>query len=276
MIIGAMIFWRDRPELLERALLSLRKVADYIVAVDGKFIDYPSTAPSLSSAQTRALVRRYVNQLIDAPDLTQEEKRTQYLIGKPGDQYIILDADEELFVTSSALPLGDYLIPVVYREKTVGLWKIFRYFTHREGMFYKEWHTLLWVDGKPIDAEKLPTHPSIKIIHHSSQRSLERQETDAQFFRNRAKAYRISWSHISKHFKDSGGETMKVKYNGALGEIYHSGKYHIRADEIVDIPIEKAKQILRDFPFAFTVVEEGKTKIERKGAKKIAKKKKSK
>lgn len=256
MIIGAIIFWRDRPELLKKALVSLRKHTDYIIAVDGKFRDYPSDLPDLSDKDLRDLALHYANELIDAPGLSQEEKRNKYLRGKPGDYYIVLDADEELMfgLSPESLKEDDYLLPIVYDDTVKTRWLVYRIFKQRPTLRYYHWHTLLWVDGLPIDHEKIPMHPTLRIKHNSCMRTLERQESDTLFVKNRD--YGADWKQIANMWENGkrGGGRMQLRYKGGLGPQYNCSIYHVKQGQVAEFDEETAERVLRQFPASFEQV----------------------
>ena len=93
--IAICICWYDNPSIF-KLLDSLPKQALKIV-VDGRFEGNPAEKP-LSNPHLRRKVSRYTNTvLIDAPDLTEAEKRQKYLteMAKRGKKYcFIIDSDE--------------------------------------------------------------------------------------------------------------------------------------------------------------------------------------
>lgn len=138
-LIAVYIVWEDLP-VLRRSVASAWKVADRVVAVDGRFQDFPGDN-WLSEDGTREYLDQEMDvELIDGPKLKEPDKRNLYLVGKPGDYYLALDADE-VFVGELALPEdGELLVVNCQRESDRKRYKRVRVFPHSEGIHYYAKH----------------------------------------------------------------------------------------------------------------------------------------
>src|SRR5574343_171527 len=98
MILGVMIFYEDGPELLEKSLLSLKKVTDKVLVIDGAYKEFPHK-DFLSSKECLKVVNSLADKVIIPESAWVDEiaKRNAYLTLKSQkDYYIMLDADEEI------------------------------------------------------------------------------------------------------------------------------------------------------------------------------------
>jgi len=94
LIVGIAAYnWAEK---LEKAIGSVKGVADKIVVVEGKFSDSPG-AYVRSVDKTADIARDLGAELIQPHiPLPQPQQRDLYLIGEPGDVYLVLDSDEVL------------------------------------------------------------------------------------------------------------------------------------------------------------------------------------
>jgi glycosyltransferase involved in cell wall biosynthesis len=91
-LAAGIIFFQDKASL-KRLLDSLTDF-DNVLAIDGAFAAY-TPANRLSTDGGRELCREYRNvTLIDAPDLSEPEKRSTYLQQCNDDHLVILDSDD--------------------------------------------------------------------------------------------------------------------------------------------------------------------------------------
>lgn len=103
--------------IIEKCLESIKPFADRIIIVEGRFLGFPG--PPHSTDNTVEIARRYTNEIIeDVQDLPQHEQRSLYFQGKPGDVYVIIDADWELD--------GDFFKEYFW-ESDADVWHIYGY-----------------------------------------------------------------------------------------------------------------------------------------------------
>jgi len=94
LIVGIVAY--NREATLPRAIESVRGIADRVVVVEGRFEDTPG-ADTRSSDRTAEIAKRYGSELIQPQTpLPQPQQRDLYIVGKPGDVYLVLDSDEIL------------------------------------------------------------------------------------------------------------------------------------------------------------------------------------
>lgn len=173
--------YNDYP-LITRCIESVPWV-DEIVAVDGRYIDYP-LGPMQSNDGTVEYLESVGAKVIKAPGLQEIEKRNLYLVGEPGDWYLHLDADEEWVGHKPAIdPEIDAYVIDFHRPYPVKKMDRVRVFKHVEGLHYEGKHywlhdsegktfTLLQQVGKAYKGARLR---DAYIDHHELERSAERQ-----------------------------------------------------------------------------------------------------
>ena len=216
-IIATIIFFNDEPELLLKALESV-KGADQIVLVDGPYADWPHGGKLKSDNALIDLMRNWgfknkSLKIINSPTIPfphQINKRNEYLIGNEGDWYINIDADEELrfhggmdFASLKAmlqsLPKNIAWLEcnLVFRpDMENGLYPTGRrIFKHLKGIHYAETHAKLWDgDGNrtALEQGEKTTGPNdgirslgLDIYHNKIHRSKERLHLQGQYYTTR-------------------------------------------------------------------------------------------
>jgi hypothetical protein len=157
---------------------------DEVVAVDGRYIDYP-LGPMQSNDGTLEYLESVdkVN-LILRPGLTEIDKRNEYLVGEPGDWYLHLDADEEWVGPAPVIdPEVDAYVIDFHRPRPIRKMDRVRLFKHVEGLHYEGKHywlrdsagvtfALLQQVGKAYRGARIE---GAYIDHHELERSAERQ-----------------------------------------------------------------------------------------------------
>ena len=93
-LIAVYQIWNE-SQYLEESLKSIRDKVDLIVIVDGAFKKFRHKVP-WSTDGTIEIAKRYVDILIETkkPWKNEVTKRNQYLIGKPGDFYLVMGGHE--------------------------------------------------------------------------------------------------------------------------------------------------------------------------------------
>ncbi len=152
----------NEAEYFEEALLSIKGKVDKIVVVDGAYKKFPHEFP-YSTDRTIEIALKYADQFIGSgnkPWKSEIVKRNQYLIGKPGDLYLIIDG-HEIWTGDFIPPFGNYRIKMRMAD---GWHETFRMFEHKPGICYKEFHYSIWIDGKPI-GQDFPVYPHGHLTH---------------------------------------------------------------------------------------------------------------
>ena len=189
MIIGCLIFYNEE-QFLSDWYKNLSPHVDRIVAIDGRFEDYPGVAVYSTDGSYAILG--------DKPDVTsicpamawpsQQLKRTAYLVGAPGDWYVVVDADEMLENGSSLRDEIDSLegTPHEFAQiKVVGHGAdrlAGRVFRHQDGLQYLHRHFWLGINGEVVwKGDTGPVLEDVYLNHRRSERSPERIKQKAQF-----------------------------------------------------------------------------------------------
>ena len=86
----------NRAEKLRKTIESIRRVADRVVVVEGRFADSPGAY--VRSVDGTADAAKDLGGEVIQPHvpLPQPRQRDLYLVGEPGDAYLVLDSDEVL------------------------------------------------------------------------------------------------------------------------------------------------------------------------------------
>jgi len=103
----------NEASTIKRAVDSVLQIADRVVAVDGRYPDFPGPAPN-SDDGTIDILRGYgskVTLLLCSEPRPQNVKRTMYLDGlNEGDWAFIMDGDEELVLSKPAEWVRDEIL----------------------------------------------------------------------------------------------------------------------------------------------------------------------
>ena len=196
-VYGVINTYNDFP-FIEAAVSSLAPLVDLVIAIDGRYSDFPQLGGSdISTDGTLEYLERHNDVHISiVPNLTEVHKRNCYLMGQPGDWYVQLDGDEE-WVGPLVIPQADMgIVPVVRSDFTGRTYNPLvtdriRVFRHVSDLHYARKHYWLF-DGfertfatlqKPggcYTAERLDA----KIIHHEDKRDAYRNAAKAHYYRN--------------------------------------------------------------------------------------------
>jgi len=151
----------NEAEFLEESLKSIRNKVDLIVAVDGAYKKFPHEFP-FSTDGTLAIAKKYADKVIENSEAWESEifKRNQYLIGKSGDIYLVIDG-HEIWTGDLIPPFGNFRIKW---KKSDGWHETFRMFEHKPGIHYKEFHYNICINGKSI-GQDFPVYPHGYLTH---------------------------------------------------------------------------------------------------------------
>lgn len=192
----------DERELLPGCIDSLR-VADRIVVVDGVFADYPHEAPASTdgmlewlaeAAQADPRIEVVTHQ---GPWASEVEKRSAYLVGAPGDWYLVIDADERLYdgETLKALlahsSVDSWAMPFFDRPGDPAPIPAGRVFRHIDGIRYEVGDGRVVAAGKVLVNADRGEHtvrwregyPGPRILHMQHRRSAARQRMREEYIR---------------------------------------------------------------------------------------------
>jgi glycosyltransferase involved in cell wall biosynthesis len=152
----------------EESLERIRKKVDYIIVVDGAYKKFPHNVP-YSTDGTIEIAEKYADRIVETayPWPSEIEKRNQYLIGKKGDTYLVMDG-HEVWVGDLKRPFGDYKIRTVRSEGDCSFPKMFK---HVEGIHYARKHYELYdKDNKLINNESWPEYQFGYLFHKEGYR----------------------------------------------------------------------------------------------------------
>ena len=196
MLIGCVNVFNEEASL-RRCLLSLRGGVDRLVVVDGAYRGFPHEKP-FSTDGTCAIAAEFADEVIEADAAWTDEivKRNQYLVGKSGDYYLVVDADEEFSGAMPPLVDDDYEIEL-RRTDDIDPYPVYRVFKHREGIKYKGTHHALWVDGELLNHRPIKTLEGCHLKHYIGERD-ERRKLDKGIYYERLKLAEMS---ARRHYK---------------------------------------------------------------------------
>jgi hypothetical protein len=187
-----MITYNDYPHI-QTAVESLYDHVDEVLAVDGRFRDFPGEGNLSTDGTYEYLMSLPKAVVISATDLDEVEKRNQYLVGREGDWYVHLDTDEE-WVGDFHIPDADMFITWMAASKTAKgrfpKMQRARIFRHIDGLHYEKKH--YWLHDGDGDTFALLDRPGKKytaevtdetnLIHHQV-RSAERCNARQKYYK---------------------------------------------------------------------------------------------
>jgi len=188
-----MVCYNDMPQIVD-TIESMYPLVDEIVAVDGRYIDFPGEEDYSTDGTREYLQSIDKVRLIDGAGFIEPDKRNLYLVGTNEDWYFHLDADET-WEGPLEIPDADMgICTLVQLRSGHADGKRIRLFRHVEGMRYSGKHYWL-VDGedrtfsllaKPGNAYTAAPIEG-KVIHHDGDRSQERHKLKAKYYRTLVK-----------------------------------------------------------------------------------------
>lgn len=193
-MLNLAIITHDDFPLIQKCISSVIDHVDRIVAIDGIFKDFPHAqdAPGYSTDGTLAYLSGLDKEvsLSICPDLSEVDKRNLYLIGEPGDWYLVLDSDEwvENPEVLDDLPDQDVLFCPVLREggSTHFYPRLFRHFedVHYEGLHYRlvDSESRLICDIREAGEGYRSERFGLTIRHDREKRSPERTRAKHRYY----------------------------------------------------------------------------------------------
>ena len=151
MEIGCIICYNDMP-LIKDCIESIYDKVDYIIAVDGRYRDYPGQGWKSTDGTLEYLCSLDKLEVISTAGYSEVDKRNRYLENlTDGDIVLNLDSDEVLVGSIPELK-SDFGI--------LGLWdghcdkkkkRATRFFRYRDGMRYENTHCTLYYQGRIVN-----------------------------------------------------------------------------------------------------------------------------
>ena len=198
-MIACMITYNDMPVLRE-SIGSIYNQVDHIIAVDGKYSDFPGDDWLSTDGTFEYLNGLDKVTLIAGGGYLEHEKRNLYLSHvNNGETILVLDADE-VVVGTLCEPKADIGL-VKFKDGTFTKHLATRLFRYRENFLYRGVHYVLQdADDKPFNGHSRAEKPftsehidSFYIQHRQHGRSDERKFDKKQYYRKlriREQAYR--------------------------------------------------------------------------------------
>lgn len=190
-------------KLLPGCLASLRNQVDRIAVVDGRYASFPGESWK-STDKTVEIARAFGAEVIlppnDEPWPDQPTKRSAYLVGKEGDWYFRIDADERLvgkLPDVATLNIKNvYALRITWPNTLLNSW-VPCIFAHRGTMLYDKVHCALFSDGELVTtATNVVRLESPHLIHLKDYRSAERIQAKREYYRwqrENERVYRRQW-----------------------------------------------------------------------------------
>ncbi len=152
MLVGCIVFYNDMP-LLKDCIDSLYSKVDKIIAVDGRYKDFPVVDKDYSTDGSLEYLKDLDKiKLVITSNLTEVEKRNKYLEPlNDGDIVLNLDADEVLKGNIPQLKTDFGIIDLRIGPKEHLQNRATRFFKYRKGMEYKNVHYTLYWQGKIVN-----------------------------------------------------------------------------------------------------------------------------
>lgn len=200
-IVACVNYYQD-VAMLRLSLPALRRQADVLVCVDGAYRGFePYNSSAASTDGSTELVSKYADILISPPwrpraggpfawddEIT---KRSAYLVGRPGDWYLVVDADEVLegeVDRAAVRAREDWLVMLKRVGDSTPPYGIHRCFAHRPGIRYRGAHHAVHVLGGMIHPDSLTEAlPGVTLQHHTLERERERVERKGAYYENALK-----------------------------------------------------------------------------------------
>ncbi|MEO0206588.1 MAG: hypothetical protein ABIL22_07945 [candidate division WOR-3 bacterium] len=260
-----MIFYNDTPELLEECLVSLKKVVDRIVAVDGAYIEFPHYKP-YSTDGCLDIAKKYADVVIENKDAWPDQisKRNAYLtLSSESDYYFVLDADEvvEGKIDKHKLIEPYYGIKTLDCQSdgsTIPVDRI-RLIRHQRNIQYRNLHCEIWANNFPLInsfTTKFTVIDGVIIKHHTYRRPKNRLENDAKYMTVREENNSRNSSEFLTNFEYD-GKVCLVKFVGKEYRGDDLGRNIIlKTGQMALLTREKAHDLLSAYKKDFILINE--------------------
>lgn len=203
MTVIAAINAYNEQQLLPSCLASLEGKVNRIVVVDGRYENFPGSEAA-STDKTVVIARAFGAEVILPPNNQpwpdQPTKRTAYLVGKEGDWYLRIDADERLIGQLPSVATLDfnkvYALRIMWPNTLLNSW-VPCIFAHRGIMLYDKVHCALFSDSELVTtATNVIRLEQPFLIHLKDYRSMERRQAKQEYYRwqrEHERVYRRMW-----------------------------------------------------------------------------------
>jgi hypothetical protein len=185
----------DEAASIGRAMASIRRCAPHgrIVVVDGAYRDFPHVQGHPESSDgTLAVAGEFADRIIrirnGQPWADECEKRSQYLVGQEGDQYLVVDADEELVGSVPrrlVVPERDVMIESACEPPMFLPYPILRMFAHRGppgAMQYRGAHMAIWAGDTLLNERIRQVETGFRLRHWNHERSARRLIDKGEYY----------------------------------------------------------------------------------------------
>jgi glycosyltransferase involved in cell wall biosynthesis len=164
MIVGCVITYNDMP-LIKDCIESIYDKVDRIVAIDGRYKDFPGDSWDSTDGTLEYLCSLDKADVISTLGYAEIDKRNRYLEElSDGDICLNLDADEVLIGNISKLDVEFGIIDLADGHSRHVQKRATRFFKYREGMRYKNVHYTLYCQGRQLNSLKKVLQGSFENI----------------------------------------------------------------------------------------------------------------
>lgn len=204
--IACMIAYNEE-KLLPQCLDSIVDKVDEIVVVEGRIKEFPGKG-ARSTDRTIEIVKDYGATVITQPTpwIDEPTMRNKYLVGKEGDWYLFIDADEKCMTglpDIADFPAGiiAYSVNIKMISAPVEGWRP-RIFRHTGQMEYRKIHDALFSDNKLISRLQETTKLySIWFAHYQMARGEQRRQKKTVYYTDgyeHEADYRKEWRMLNQ------------------------------------------------------------------------------
>ena len=194
MLVVCINCYNDMP-ILKQTVESVYSQVDRIIAVDGRYYDFPDRQPYSTDGTIEYLSGLDKVELVFSAGLFESDKRNVYMdMLNDGDTVLVLDGDEYIKGTISPLVGAD--IGLVYLGQQGGSYKRLatRFFKYRKGLRHNGIHFILEYGGRwfnnrrhAVNGFKEKNIDTFRIHHLHQLRPRSRKE-QKQYYRASARA----------------------------------------------------------------------------------------
>lgn len=191
MILACIITYNDFP-LIKDCVESVKDKVDKIIAIDGKYRDFPGDSGYSTDGTLEYLSGVSNVQLIFESGVDEVDKRNKYLeLVNDGDIILNLDADEVLAGDIKDLNADFGIIDLHDGHSRHVQKRATRFFKYYDGMRYENVHYTLYFDGKQINSLKKVINSdftcedisSFYLVHNWHLRSHPRQHYKSIYYK---------------------------------------------------------------------------------------------
>jgi hypothetical protein len=180
----------DEMPWIEQHFQAVQRAAPHakVVVVDGAYEKYPHPEGEPQSTDgTLEFARENAHLVVECPYPdgwpSEEVKRSAYFVGEDGDEYFVVDGDEEVVgVVPTAVEAQDAMI-LLMRDDSSAMTRCFRYHKHGPEMRYHGHHNSLWRGKARVRKQLCPDLKGFYLLHRWTIRGRERQKRKSKYYR---------------------------------------------------------------------------------------------